>query len=126
MTFRFRIPTQPPSVNHTYKIVTGYRKGGGTYKTLAKDQDVLQYQLVASNIAKMARPNGWKPTGYLRIKFWFRLEDDADCDNLLKALNDAFAKAWSINDRWFLPCVQEKTTGNKNPEVEIEVDDEQG
>lgn len=124
--FRFRIPTQPPSVNHTYKIVTGYRKGGGTYKTLAKDQDVVQYQLVAANIAKHAAPKGWRAPKFVRLRYWFHLNDDADCDNLLKALNDAFATAWKINDRWFLPCVQEKTTGNKNPYVEVEVDDEQG
>ena len=125
-TFRFQIPTQPPSVNHMYKIVNGYGKGGRTYKTLAKDPDVVQYQLVAANIAKFAAPPRWRPPRYIRIKFWFHLADDADCDNLLKALNDAFASAWKINDTWFLPCVQEKTYGNKNPYVEVEVDDEQG
>jgi hypothetical protein len=125
-TFRFRIPTQPPSVNHMYVSAPGYTKEGKRYSRRVKDPDVLQYQIVASSIAKHAAPTGWRAPKWVRIRYWFHLKDDADCDNLLKALNDSFATAWKINDRWFLPCVQEKTTGNKDPYVEVEVDDEQG
>lgn len=122
MTFTFRIPTTPPSVNHMYKIVRQYGKGGKPYMTLAKEPEVEQYQMVAANIAKHARPDGWAPTGFITIRYRWYLKDDADCDNLQKALNDAMAKAWNINDRWFLPCTLEKTIGNKDPYVEIEVE----
>jgi len=120
-TFRFQIPSQPPSVNHTYRIVTRHGKQGQTYKTLAKEEAVLQYQMVASLQARKAKPKDWKPEGQVRIRFWFRLGRDADTDNLLKALDDAFAQAWGINDKVFLPCVVEKTTGNREPFVEVEV-----
>ena len=122
MIFAFRIPTQPPSVNHTYKIVRQYGKGGKSYMTLAKEPEVEQYQMVAASIAKHARPAGWEPAGFIKLRYWWSLGKDIDCDNMKKALNDALALAWGINDRMFLSCDVEKTTGNKEPYVEIEVE----
>lgn len=122
MTFRFRIPTQPPSVNHTYKIVRQYGKGGRPYMTLAKEPEVEQYQMVASQIAKMARPEGWEPDGFVRLKYWWVLDRDIDCDNMKKAINDALARAWKVNDKMFLSCDISKIVGNPEPYVEIEVD----
>jgi len=122
LIFQFRIPTQPPSVNASYKIVRQYGKGGKPYMTLAKHEEVLQYQMVAANIAKHAMPKGWAPAGQVEIRYWFHLGREADTDNLLKALNDGIAHGLGLNDKVFLPCVQEKTTGNKEPYVEVEVD----
>lgn len=120
--FTFRIPTQPPSVNSSYKIVRQYGKGGKPYMTLAKHEEVLQYQMVAASIAKHAKPDGWAPEGQVRPRYRFHLGKEADTDNLLKALNDGIAHGLGINDKVFLPCVVEKTIGNKEPYVEVEVD----
>lgn len=122
MPFSFRIPTQPPSVNHTYKIVRQYGRGGRPYMTLAKEPEVEQYQLVATSIAKMARPSDWQPTGFIRLRYWWVLDRDIDCDNMRKALNDALALAWGVNDKMFLSCDVEKSIGNKEPYVEVEVE----
>jgi Holliday junction resolvase RusA-like endonuclease len=49
----------------------------------------------------------------------------ADADNLLKALNDAIAKALNVDDKVFLPCVRSKAVDGreKDPRVIVEIDD---
>jgi Holliday junction resolvase RusA-like endonuclease len=44
-----------------------------------------------------------------------------DADNALKVLNDAIAIGLGIDDRRFLPHVVEKTTGNAEPSVLIQI-----
>lgn len=105
----FEVPGQPPSVNHLYVRVRG------NWNKIAKAKGVEQYQNDVVFLCRAARPSGWRPEGQIRIEFEFHLGRDADCDNLIKALQDAVAMALGINDRNFLPCVISKSTGNKQP-----------
>ena len=134
MSFSFVIPGQPPSVNHLYKIATGVVKDkhgrpvlgpdgkAQRYRRMVKHDGVEQYQNLVGWIVKGARPKGWEASNRLRIRYWFFLKRDMDCDNALKALNDAIAKAIGVNDKIFLPCVQDKTIGNKEPYVKVEIE----
>jgi Holliday junction resolvase RusA-like endonuclease len=45
-----------------------------------------------------------------------------DCDNVLKALNDAIAIGLGVNDKVFLPCVRSKEIGIKSPRVIVTVE----
>lgn len=115
MSFEFTIPGQPPSVNHMYHVVRGTRR-------LAKIKDVENYQAYATMIARTAKPSGWKyDGGFIRLRYWFEVSRDIDCDNALKALNDAIAIALDVNDRNILPCVIDKVVKSKTPNVRIEV-----
>lgn len=132
--FSFTIPGQPPSVNHLYKIATSTAtdKFGQTvygsdgkpkrYRRMVKAEGVEAYQTAVGRIVQTARPRGWQPGNRVRLRYWFHLKRDMDCDNALKALNDAIARALGVNDKIFLPCVQEKTTGNKEPSVRVEIE----
>lgn len=46
-----------------------------------------------------------------------------DADNSLKILNDGIAAGLGIDDRWLLPCVEEIRFGDKDPRVELEIED---
>jgi Holliday junction resolvase RusA-like endonuclease len=64
------------------------------------------------------------PTGQVRISYAFYMNRDADCDNLLKALNDAIAAALGFNDRIVLPCVRSKTkVATKDERIEVVIGD---
>ena len=66
MRWSFTLPGQPPSWNDTYHIVK--RKGKrGEYMSLAKKQDVLDYQAKAVLVIRSAKPSGWAPLGQVRI-----------------------------------------------------------
>lgn len=122
MSWTVTIPGQPPSTNHMYKIGRGFRRGGIAYPKMVKAEGVEEYQQTAAMLVRLARPSGWKwDGGLLRLSYRFHLIDNVDCDNLLKALNDAIADALDINDRWFLPCVESKTWGNKGAQARVEV-----
>lgn len=115
------IPGAPPSVNHMYAIGRGRRP-------VRKAEGVESYQLVASHMVRLATPGSWKRAlsskrvGYIRIRYWFYLRRDIDCDNALKALNDAVAVALGVNDRSFLPCVMAKAVGpEEEPRVVLEL-----
>ena len=54
----------------------------------------------------------------------FHLKRDIDCDNALKALNDAIAHALNVNDKAFLPSVEAKWTGENDPFVIVEIENE--
>jgi Holliday junction resolvase RusA-like endonuclease len=88
---------------------------------MTKAAGVEQYQNDIIWLCRSARPSGWKADGQIRISFAFHLHRDADCDNLLKVIQDAVAGALGINDRVFLPCVTEKTVGNKLPYTVISI-----
>ena len=111
----FIIPGQPPSVNHMY--VLARTKAGRPYQ--AKAPGVEAYQIVVSALCRQARPSLWVPNIQIPVRYAFHVKRDIDCDNAMKAINDAIAIALEVNDRAFLPCVSEKTTKNKDPYVQI-------
>lgn len=117
MKFSFSVPGQPPSTNHIYIRVRGQ------YGKMTKAPGVEAYQTDVALICRTAKPSGFDPKGKIRVRYTFHLNRDADADNLLKMLNDALAAALGVNDRWFLPCVVDKTSGNKNPWTEVEIED---
>ena len=44
-----------------------------------------------------------------------------DATNCLKLLEDGISEGIGVDDRHFLPCVKELSSGNKDPGVTIEV-----
>ena len=117
MTWTVVIPGTPPSVNHSYRPVT--IKGS---LRIAKSKEALAYQVLVSYLVKTSRPRGWSPPdGNFRILYDFYLKRSIDCDNAMKALNDAIASAIGVNDARFLPCVKSKSVSSKeaNPRVEV-------
>lgn len=122
MSFAFDVPGQPPSRNHTYRIIRVKHRDGGSHQQLGKVPGVEDYQLVVTALARRARPASWAPLAQIRIRYWFNVKRDIDCDNAMKALNDAIAIGLGVDDKAFLPCVVEKTTGVKEPYVRIEIE----
>lgn len=120
-SWTFSIPGQPPSVNHSYRIIRLRRKDGSTYQRLGKMEKVASYQEEVAYRARLARPKGWEPEGLIRVRYWFHVKRDIDCDNSLKAINDGLKWALDIDDKRFLPCVVDKVTKVKEPRVDIEV-----
>ena len=93
---------------------------------MAKRTEVQSYQNDVIRLTRISRPSGWKPSGsQIRISYKFFLKRRVDCDNAMKALNDALAMAIEVNDDLFLPCVQSKSINGKEkyPRVEIEIED---
>lgn len=89
---------------------------------LAKTDEGWEYQrLVVTPIARRAKPVGWAPTGQVRVRYWFRLGHWMDATNCLKLLEDGISEGIGVDDRHFLPSVEELTTGHKDPGVTIEV-----
>ena len=123
------LPGPPPTINHTYKIVTVPKKGGGgLVRRLGKADGIEAYQAGVTYIAKVAKPSGWVPADKIRLRFWFYLSREIDCDNALKAINDAIALAIrpdaspAKRDSGFLPCVADMYLGQKDPRVVVEVE----
>lgn len=129
MSWKIEVPGQPPTVNHAYEPQTKYRqrKGGGAvpYTGIGKNAAAAAYQKGAVPIIANSRPSGWRwRGGFVRLVYRFYLARDADCDNLLKVLNDAIAGAIvqrePFNDRWFLPMVFSKRIV-KEHEARVEI-----
>lgn len=113
----FVVPGAPPSVNHSYRPV---RSKGGL--RIAKNETVLAYQVYVAHLVKLARPPGYQPPpGYIRVQYHFYLKRSIDCDNAMKALNDAIAGALGVNDARFLPCVMSKSVNSKEADPRVEV-----
>jgi Holliday junction resolvase RusA-like endonuclease len=124
--FRFTVPGVPPSVNHSYRPIKVRNKDGSFSLRMAKNDVVLSYQVATAYLVRQARPSGWEPPeGYIRVRYQFFLRRSIDCDNAMKALNDAIAGALGVNDARFLPCVMSKSVNSKepNPRVEVEIAD---
>jgi len=119
---RFTVEGQPPSWNRAYRIVRMKRKDGSSYMHMAKAKDIEPYQLYVSHMARQAKPAGWVPAVPCVVRYWFHLKRDIDSTNCLKILEDAIAIGLDVNDRIFLPQVMGKTTGNKEPYVEVEIE----
>lgn len=122
------LPGPPPTVNHTYKIVRVPRRGGGgLVSRLAKTEGIETYQAGVTLIARTAKPSGWQPADKIRLRYTFYLGRELDCDNALKAINDAIALAIrpsasaAKRDSGFLPCVADVFVGDKNPRVVVEI-----
>ena len=123
MKWGFTLPGQPPSWNTAYRIITKHGRRGG-YQALGKTSEAKRYQIGAANIIRSAKPSRWKPIGQLRIHYWLYLARDMDCDNVLKLINDVIQTATGVDDKWFLPTVEEKTTGwGKKARVEVVIED---
>ena len=125
LTWCVSVPGVPPSVNHMY-LPRVTMTATGSYRSLRKADGVEEYQAIAAMFVKTTMPKAWrqaleKHTGYICIRYWFHLKRDIDCDNALKALNDAVAKAIGVNDKRFLPHVVDKYVGkNEDPRVDLE------
>ena len=107
------IPGPIPSSNHIYGYTAGrvYKKAG-----------IEQFQTVVAHLTRLARPKGWEPTRQIRLTYAFNLTRKADCDNLLKMLNDAVAQALGVDDDIFLPCVISKVVAKGYSFVEVGVE----
>lgn len=114
VTWSVTIPGQPPSWNHLY-----IRRRGTS--GLAKAAGVETFQTNVVYLVRSARPSGWRPEGFVRVNYRLFLKRDIDADNILKALNDAIARALGTDDRYFLPCVQSKQIDRLNPRIEIDI-----
>jgi Holliday junction resolvase RusA-like endonuclease len=116
MRFQFTVEGQPPSVNHMYART---RTGG-----VRKADGVESYQTGITHIVRTTRPVHFvlPENVYIHIHYAFYLKRDIDCDNLLKALNDAIAIGLGVNDKWFLPCVEFKAIKQKEPHVFVTVE----
>jgi Holliday junction resolvase RusA-like endonuclease len=115
MSWSVDIPGQPPTTNHLYVRVRG------DWNKMAKAPGVAAYQDTAVMLTRLAKPPGFKVDGQLRIAFAFYLRRDADCDNLMKAIQDSIAIALDTNDRLFLPCTTHKSTGHQLPHTIVTV-----
>lgn len=131
-SFEVTLPA-PPSWNLAYRIV---KPRNSPRHTLAKTEVAWQWQTVAANIVKHARPADFAPEGQIRIQYRFFLKRAMDADNLLKLLNDAIAYGLGTkmgktkpvpiyDDKLFLPCVESLSTGHTEPRVDIVVEWEQ-
>ena len=135
--FRIKVPGQPPSVNHLYKEATRTATGKNgetlywpdgrikTYRSKVKNDGVQTYQDSVTWYTKVAIPKDWKAGERVRLRYWFHLKRDIDCDNALKAMNDAIAHALGVNDKVFLPSVEAKWTGESDPFVIVEMGNEE-
>lgn len=122
VSFSVIIPGAPPSVNHSYRPIKVRNKAGGVSLRLAKTGDVLAYQTLVGHLVRLAQPPLWQaPEGYMRVTYKFYLKHNIDCDNAMKALNDAIAAAIGVNDSRFLPCVISKSVSSKEKEPRVEV-----
>lgn len=97
-------------------------------RRLGKAPGVEAYQTGVTYLAKTAKPSGWNPAAKIRLRYWFYLGRELDCDNALKAINDAIALAIrpdasaAKRDSGFLPHVIDVVTGDKNPRVVVEIE----
>jgi Holliday junction resolvase RusA-like endonuclease len=128
IVWRFEIPGQPPSWNASYKIVKQYRSTASgasvPFHTLAKKEKVIQWQQDAVFIIRSAKPSRWHPEWQIRVFYWFYLSRDMDCDNILKAVNDAIEMATEVDDKRYLPCVVEKhIVPKKNAMIAVQIED---
>lgn len=133
--FRFTIPGQPPSWNASYRMrkarirdkfgqpVLGPDLKPKTVTRMFKTQDVVDYQNGVQMLTRAARPTGFAPKDQVIIGYQFYLGKSIDCDNVMKAVNDAVAKALGINDARFWPVTLHRQTGVPDPRVVIYVFD---
>jgi Holliday junction resolvase RusA-like endonuclease len=133
--FSFTLPGQPPSVNHLYewtRQTTTDRFGQPIldlqgrpkqYRSIAKKPAVAKFQLDVSRIVRTARPTEFRPEHLIILAYEFYLGRDIDCDNAMKAMNDAIALALGVNDNRFIPATFSKVTKDRSPRTVVTVYD---
>lgn len=121
-SFRFTVPGDPISVNHAYEIVKIKTKGGYMRSTLKKVSGIENYQLIAAAMALRAKPADFAPVGQIRTRYWIRSKRWVDASNCIKIVEDGIAAGLKVNDKWFLPCVEENSKGHAEPHIEVEVE----
>ena len=129
MSWQFTVPGQPPSVNHSYRIIRLRRRDGTSFQKLGKLPNIEQYQMIVKALAERAKPADWDPGPYLpkqgvgliTINYWYYVKRDIDTDNTKKAINDALKWALGVDDKRFLGVDRYKQTGFADPHVVIEV-----
>jgi len=109
----------PPSVNHMYRVTRKTLPTGGQRAFMAKTDAARKYTDDVAIVVRSARPSAFQPKGYIYIVFDFMMKRGKDTDNVQKALNDGIAAGLGINDKWFLPIVNSKTTGSKEPKTHV-------
>ena len=124
MNFSVTLPGQPPSGNHMYER----SRGGGVHKKAG----VEAYQAMVTHLVREARPSGWKANERVYVRFWFFFGRDVDCTNAMKVIEDGIAMALcdgnhppaccTAYDRRFLPQAMFKSTGAKEPSVDVEIE----
>lgn len=127
MTWTIVIPGQPPSWNHAYRVARRFRtnrKGEIVpYMGIGKQEGAREWQDSVALIVGTSKPSGWRwDGGPLRLVYRFYLERAADCDNLMKLLNDTIAAKIGVDDMFFLPCVVSKqVVPAAEARVEVEI-----
>lgn len=133
--FRFTVPGQPVSWNASYRM--GKRKVTDKFgqpvfndqmqqKTISrqfKTDEARAYQDGVQMIVKAAKPGDFNPKHQIIVGYQFHLARSMDCDNIMKMMNDALAKALGVNDSRFLPVTLMKQIGCKVPSVTVLVFD---
>lgn len=120
--FSFHVEGQPPSGNHRLTPAIRYSKQRKPYIGWRRAEGVENFMLYVTVMAKRARPKDWKPADKIRVSYLFDLDDDMDCDNAMKVISDAIALGLGVDDAHFLPCVLDKTVGNKKPGVSVYIE----
>lgn len=111
--FSFEVPGQPVSWNHMYVAVRNRPRA------LVKTRDAVAYQDTVQILCKAARPSSFHPQHTVYVGYRFFLVKDVDCDNLMKATNDAVARALGLDDRYFFPLALGKDIVYSNPRTVI-------
>jgi hypothetical protein len=120
--FSVTMPGQPPSWNHMYRWTTRNVNGRQVRIQVLTDEANL-YKSQLTMVARASKPGSFQPVGGIIVAYTMRLGRDLDADNVMKAVNDSLAVALGVNDKLFLPVTLDKTSGNKNPHVIIDVFD---
>ncbi len=133
-SFSFTVPGQPMSWNRSYgqrtvkvkdRFGQAVLNAAGRPKVRSmkfKTQEAAVYQDGVRLVAMAAKPRGFTPQQVI-VAYDFVLNRDIDCDNVMKMINDALARAINLDDRNFFPVVRSKFTGSKDPSVTVTVYD---
>lgn len=133
--FTFTIPGQPISWNHMYKEISVPVKDkfgrpvfgpDGRQKVRrgkAKTSDANTFQDGVTWICKAARPSSFQPQHMVIVGYRWYLVNDMDCDNMMKATNDAVAVALGLDDNRFLSVPFGKDIVHSNPRTEVTIYD---
>jgi Holliday junction resolvase RusA-like endonuclease len=116
------MPGQPPTWNHMYRWTTK-RVNGKEIRIQVKTDEAALYQSQLTMLARAAKPSDFTPKNMVVVRYHMMLGRDLDVDNVMKALNDALAKAIDVNDKKFLPVCTYKGHGDKFPMVIMTVYD---
>lgn len=113
-----------PVRNKFGQVVFGSDGRPKTRPSKAKKPETNAYQAEVTWLCKTAkRPPGFQPKHIIIIGYRWYLTNDMDCDNMMKATNDAIAVALGLNDKRFLSVPFGKDIVHSNPRTEITIYD---